>query len=327
MLDVLGLEGPEELAYRCLVGRPSASVAELAQAMGLDHLHTARLLTALETKGLAARSTSDRERYVASPPAVALGALLVQRQEELRRAQMDMAELAGLYRGAAARRNVADVIDVVQGVDAISQRFAQLQNSAKREVQVLVSSDVAVVSPEENQEAETRALVRGVRYQVVIERGAFDRPGFYAAAEEALAVGEEIRVASAVPLRLLIVDRELALVPLASGSNTEPVRDALLVHTSGLLDALLALFDHVWQTAPRLVRSGSGVEERASDHLEPVDAKVLSLLLAGLTDAAIGSQLGLSLRTVQRKVRQMMDRVRVDTRLQLGYEAGRRRWL
>jgi len=114
---------------------------------------------------------------------------------------------------------------------------------------------------------------------------------------------------------------------LVSAVAAEPVRDALLVHSSGLLDALLALFDFVWQTAPRLVRSNARLDEVASDHLEPIDAKVLSLLLAGLTDQSIGSQLGLSLRTVQRKVRQMMDRAQVDTRLQLGYEAGRRGWL
>ena len=65
----------------------------------------------------------------------------------------------------------------------------------------------------------------------------------------------------------------------------------------------------------------------SADRLEPLDTKVLSLLLAGLTDASIGAQVGLSLRTVQRRVRQMMDRAHVDTRLQLGFEAGRRGWL
>lgn len=327
MLDVLGLDDHEALAYRCLVERPSGSATELAQATGLDSLDAARILAALEGKGLAARSTSGQDRYVASPPGVALGALLVQRQEDLRRAQAEMAELAGLYRGAAARRDVTDVVDVVRGVDAISQRFAQLQSSAKREVHVLVKSDVAVVSREDNEHAESQALQRGVRYHVVVERSAFDRPGFYAAAEEGMAAGEEIRVAGVVPLRMLIVDRELAIIPLVSGAAAEPVHDALLVHSSGLLDALLALFDFVWDAAPRLVRGNGRPDEVAGDRLAPIDAKILSLLLAGLTDHSIGSQLGLSLRTVQRKVRQMMDLAQVDTRLQLGYEASRRAWV
>jgi DNA-binding CsgD family transcriptional regulator len=161
---------------------------------------------------------------------------------------------------------------------------------------------------------------------VLLERSAFERPGFYGVAEEALAGGVELRVASAVPLRLLAVDRELALIPLASAEAGEPVRDALLVHQSGLLDGLLALFDSVWQGAPQLVASGEGIAESGADALEPLDRKLLSLLLAGLTDQSIGLQLGLSLRTVQRRVRQMMDRAGVETRLQLGHHAARRGW-
>lgn len=327
MLDVLGLHEGEELVYRRLVGAPSGTAAELAETVGFDALDVARVLASLESKGLVARASSDQERYVASPPAVALGAMLVQRQEELRRAQVEMTELAGLYRGAVARREVGDVVDVVHGPGAIAQRFAQLQYSARTSIQTLVRRDAAVVTREDNDETERAALARGVAFSVVLERQAFEDPGFYAAAEEALGLGIDLRVVPAVPLRVVIVDRELALVPMTPRDDREPVHDALLVHPSGLLDALMALFDFVWASAPRLVTAGHGVAEISGDQLDSLDTKVLSLLLAGLTDATIGVQLGLSLRTVQRRVRQMMDRAQVDTRLQLGYEAGRRGWV
>jgi sugar-specific transcriptional regulator TrmB/DNA-binding CsgD family transcriptional regulator len=325
MLDVLGLHSQEELVYRHLVGRPADTAAGLAAAIGLDRLEVAAVLAALEDKGLVARAASGRDRYVASPPAVALGALLVRRQEELHRAQVEMAELVTVYRSAGSR-DVADVVDVVHGVEAIGQRFAQLQRGAREQVQTLVSAEVAVVSAEANQGVERAALARGVRYQVVLERGAFERPGFYAAAEEALASGVELRVAGAVPLRLLAVDREVALIPLTSTEAGEPVRDALLVHQSGLLDGMLALFDSVWQGSPQLLANGEGIAETDADALDPIDRKLLSLLLAGLTDQSIGLQLGLSLRTVQRRVRQMMDRAGVGSRLQLGHHAARRGW-
>jgi hypothetical protein len=41
--------------------------------------------------------------------------------------------------------------------------------------------------------------------------------------------------------------------------------------------------------------------------------RILGLLLAGLTDQAIGNQLKLSLRTVQRRVRALMDQVGAET--------------
>jgi DNA-binding CsgD family transcriptional regulator len=129
-----------------------------------------------------------------------------------------------------------------------------------------------------------------------------------------------------LPIRLLIVDRRIALVPLLSG----PDRDvgALIVHRSGMLDALLALFDRVWRDGLPLVLGTDGVVEGASgDGLPELDARILGLLLAGLTDQAVANQLGLSMRTVQRRVRALMDLVAAETRLQLGFQAARRGWL
>jgi DNA-binding NarL/FixJ family response regulator len=50
-------------------------------------------------------------------------------------------------------------------------------------------------------------------------------------------------------------------------------------------------------------------------------------LLAGLTDHAVANQLGLSMRSVQRRIRALMDLVAAETRLQLGFHAARRGWL
>lgn len=326
MLDALGLDNLEEAVYRQLVGAPSANLEELAEAADLDTYAVSAVLSALEGKGLVARASAGQDRYVASPPAVALGALLVQRQDELRRAQVEMTELAGLYRGSVARRDVADVVDVVHGTEAIAQRFAQLQYSAKKCIQALQKPQAAVVTREDADEAERAAIERGVRHDIVLERSVFDTPGIYETIDSGLEIGIELRVVPSVPLRAFIVDREIALIPLMN-SEHNTVQDALLLHPSGLLDAIIALFDLIWTSAPKLVATPEGTVETAADRLEPLDTKVLSLLLAGLTDASIGAQLGLSLRTVQRRVRQMMDRARVDTRLQLGYEAGRRGWL
>jgi predicted transcriptional regulator len=324
MLDVLGLDDAEERAYRHLVQRSPGSPAEVAEATGLDESHASQLLTALETKGLVARATGGG--FVASPPSVALGALVVQRQQELRRAELDLETLNGLYHEAVAQRGSGDVVDVVRGSEAVAQRFGQLQQSARSEVLVLVKAGVDVVSPDDNDADENSALARGVTFRVVVEREVLERPGFVAQATSSLAGGTQVRVARSVPVRLMVVDRHLALVPLAS-SRDESGYGALLIHPSPLLDALLSTFELVWQSAARLVLSDEGVREAHGDTLEELDAKVLSLLMAGLTDHAVGKQLDLSMRTVQRRVRHLMDRAGVDTRLQLGREATRRGWI
>jgi DNA-binding NarL/FixJ family response regulator len=51
------------------------------------------------------------------------------------------------------------------------------------------------------------------------------------------------------------------------------------------------------------------------------------MLNAGLTDRTVATRLGLSARTVQRYVADMMERAEIDTRLQLGVQATRRGWI
>jgi len=325
VLDVLGLDDAEELAYRALVEVPSYDAGSLAERLGCHPIEAARSLAALETLGLAARSSGGTDRYVASPPSVALAALAVRREEELRRAQREIESLTEVYRGTDADRSVSDVVDVVRGARAVGQRFAQLQMTAREEVLGFVKADIAVVSPEENTE-EAAAVTRGVQYRVVIERSSFERPGFFAAASDSLKAGEEVRVVQELPIRLLIVDRRIALVPLPSGPDRSV--GALIVHRSGMLDALIALFDRVWRDGLPLVLGTDGVVEGTSgDSLSDMDARILGLLLAGLTDQAVANQLGLSMRTVQRRVRALMDLVSADTRLQLGFQAARRGWV
>jgi DNA-binding NarL/FixJ family response regulator len=110
---------------------------------------------------------------------------------------------------------------------------------------------------------------------------------------------------------------------------------ALVIHSSSLLDTLSALFESVWANAVPVRfgdtvppepgeaagnghRSGNGADERRT---------LLGLLAAGLTDEAIGRQLGWHPRTVQRHVHRLMTELGAQTRFQAGLQAAHRGWL
>lgn len=323
MLDILGLDEVQELTYGCLVRMPSASVGALAAATGVSEPVVRSALVALEEQGLVARSTTVHGHFVASPPTLALGSAVVRRQDDIRRAALELERLAEQYRQTMAGRAESNVVDVVHGTQAVAQRFAQLQRGARHEVLALVRSSVAVVPAADNPEEE-QAVARGVDYRVVLERSAFDRPGFLDAVTEAIDAGERVRIVDELPLRLVVADRSLALLPLAT-TNRDSGGGALLVHPSGLLDALVHLFDRIWAAAYDVV-PGTGSAAEASDVADE-DARLLTLLAAGLTDRVIGAQLGISQRTVQRRISALMERATVTSRFQLGLEAGRRGWL
>lgn len=72
----------------------------------------------------------------------------------------------------------------------------------------------------------------------------------------------------------------------------------------------------------------SGADGTPSNHeLSATDRQLLSLLVAGVTDKAIASQMRLSRRTVQRRVQSMTALAGATTRMQLAWQATRRNWM
>ncbi|GGT19687.1 helix-turn-helix domain-containing protein [Streptomyces griseoviridis] len=323
MLGVLGLEEAQESAYRVLVSVGAADVPELARRLALGEQDTERALRRLEQNGLAAQSPGRPGRWVAAPPGVALGALLTQHRHELERAELAAALLAEEYRAAAGEPAVHDLVEVVTGAAAVTRRFLQLQLGAAEEVCALVTGSPVAVTGMENH-AEEEATARGVRYRAVVERAVLDRPDGITELTAALDRGEQVRVVDRVPTKLVVADGTLALVPLTARS-AEPA--ALVVHASGLLELLTGLFETVWREALPLRLGSRGVSENAPDGPDATDLEILSLLLAGLTDASVAKQLDLGLRTVQRRVKRLMELTGVTTRLQLGWHAYERGWV
>jgi len=320
VLDAIGLDDEHTSVYRLLLATPSADVGEIARGAAMPVARVQAVVDELERIGLLARQASAPDRVVASPPALALRPLLLERERRLTEAHETLVQLSELYRQGAVQREVPDVVDVVLGPEAVRQRLGQLQASAERRVDAFVLREVALIDGSENTE-EDRALERGVRYRVVVEASVLERPKFLEQAREVMPLGEEIRVLPSLPTRLFLADGVLALLPMYSHGDRK-VSGALLVHPSGLLDLVNAMFEEAWRASTRLVEDG-GLESED----EAIDRDLLKLLLLGLTDAAAGAQLGISVRTVQRRVAELMERAGVTTRIQLGAEAARRDWI
>ncbi|MGP9017825.1 helix-turn-helix domain-containing protein [Streptomyces sp. BR1] len=324
MLGAIGLDETQESAYRTLVAVGAAEVADLAHRLALPETETERALRRLERHGLAAQSSARTGRWVAAPPGVALGALLTQQRHELERAELAAALLAEEYRAEAAEPAVHDLVEVVTGASAVAHRFHQLQLGATEEVCALVTGNPVAVTGMDN-ESEERAAARGVAYRVVIERAVLASPAGITELSAALGRDEQVRTVDRVPTKLVVADRTLAMVPL-TGHGAEPA--ALVVHASGLLESLMGLFEAVWRDAlPLRLAGGGAVVREESVGPDPTDLEILSLLLAGMTDASVAKQLELGLRTVQRRVKGLMELTGVTTRLQLGWHAYERGWV
>ncbi|WP_431967213.1 transcriptional regulator TrmB [Actinacidiphila sp. bgisy160] len=327
MLDVLGMEPGEERVYRVLLGRPDSTVTVLSDLLALARTDVAKALSRLVGWGLVIESADGR--FTAAPPAMALGALITRQRDGLRRAEQALVTLTEEHRAAMSGRGINDLIEVVTGLDAIRHRFLQVQQAARTQIRTFITAPFVAVPPDQNT-AEPEAIGRGVEFRAVLDRAVLAEPGIINDAIDALRNGVQLRVADQLPMKLVLADADLGLVPLAVTPAGEP--GAVLLHRSGLLAALDALFETVWRTARPLELPATGGEAESAvgpgaEGPTDLDRRILALLLAGLTDQTAATQLGLSPRTLHRRLRHLMDMAGVRTRMQLGGHAVRHRWV
>ena len=128
--------------------------------------------------------------------------------------------------------------------------------------------------------------------------------------------GEEVRLIDDLPTRLMIIGATHAILPEPLGFSDSP---RLLVRQGALVSALTLLFELYWEKAmPVSELSGPRSSERTF---------LLRQLLSGAKDEQIARTMGLSLRTVRRRIAELMIELGADTRFQAGAEAVRRGWL
>jgi len=279
-LRAFGIGEAEEEAYELLLSYPHSDVEQLAERWERAEALT-QTLAELATLGLAERLPGDPPRYLAVPPGAALGGYLSDLEEQFKTARDRVTELTLAYRRyrAAPDLEPGTVIEAVTGRAAVLRRIEQITAVAREQVRSL---DVEPYPPPV-----------GVTHRAIYHSAAIG---------ELTRSGQEARVLPNVPLCLYLVDHRFGLLP--SRQDT-----LLVVYPSALLGALSELFESLWSRALPLP---SGQDRPAADH------ELISLLLAGLTDTASARHLGVSQRTVQRRVAALLDELGVQTRFQAG---------
>jgi len=308
------LPAAEQQAYRLLLRMAGAGADDLAGQAGIDRGEAVALLEGLRDKGLATAGP----KFVALPPDVALGEVLLREQQHLEAARRMVAALSEEYRTTSRRRSAEHLVEVVVGAAALRERLREMQDSARQEILWFCRANPIAMQGPDNTE-ETPALTRGVRYRAIYERELLEKPGELDSIIEAMRLGEQSRTLPTLPVRLAIADRAMAICPLvpdAARGLGEPT--AAVIRSSELLDALIALFESYWERATPLVADGSAEEP---------DKLLLSLVVAGMPDKSIATHLGVSKRTVQRRLDRLMAIAGVDSRAGLAFQAAKRGWL
>lgn len=331
MGDLVGEDLLTEL-YLLILHRGGSSVQEFLH-QGYQASQVDAAFVVLEARGMIARADDERWRVV--PPEQALPAFAGRLESRARSVRASLPGLVAAYRDAAQRNGTgsgAAGIEHLTGSSevafAIAQCFADARFSAKgMRTDSMTTRHLAVEIVPGARSGELNVVGRKISVQSVIdnqllttldtsELGAFQQtPNF------------EIFVAPGVPFTAAVNDNGTAVVETSLGGRI----DGLLIRDPAVVAVIENTVDLMVRLASpwRAERPGHAVARSRrtttpTDGLTDEEREILTLMTTGLPDTTIARRLGISPRTLDRRVRTLLDRFNAVTRFQAGVQAARR---
>ena len=318
-LGVLGFSAQEETIYRLALRSSGSSVPALAALASLRIGELREYLVRLAAVGLL--DLTD-DVVVAHPPQEALARLInaEARRVQSRSQQLDavrglLPSLSADHLASAVPQGKPVTIEVLgDGNGDVAQLVRSLAASSSGELLWLRPDPWRIPSGSDIDAWVVDLLRSGRRsravYSVEVLRKAPDMLRVRAEA------GEQVRVLRHVPTRLAVMGGSAALI--AERFDVADDRRLVLRHHS-MIAALTLMFEGLWEKAmPVPGLTGQPYEQVGDERL------LLDQLAGGAKDEQIARALGLSVRTVRRRVAELLDELGAGSRFQAGVHAVRR---
>ncbi|MFF4846811.1 helix-turn-helix domain-containing protein [Streptomyces sp. NPDC001194] len=290
-----------------LGARAAAAITELAAAHLLQRA----------PGGGADRWSAVAPRAAAARALAPLALLVRETHDEMDRLRGRLEALVPAYEAGAAHleRNGSgpDGLELVTDLGAVRGLIAELVAGCRRE---LLTSQPgggrAVETLEEAIGRDESLLARGVRMRTIYQHTArYSRPTA-AYVERVTALGAQVRTLGDGLMRMLVFDGRTGLMSVPDRAGA-----ALVVREPAVVHFMAAAFERSWVAAePFPTTVGPEAARSLSDELRQM---IVRLLAEGLEDKVIARRLGMSERTCQRHIAEIMRAAGAKSRFQAGY--------
>ncbi|ESU51992.1 LuxR C-terminal-related transcriptional regulator [Streptomyces filamentosus] len=304
-------------AYALAVRRRVLTAQGVAEELGLDEPEADRVIAGLVELRLL-QQDAEGDLFAAVAPDSAqlrlLGPLVREisvMQEKADRIRADLGSLLPVYWDEV--ESAAGQIEVVRDLDVVLTLIEEF--SARATTEVLTSQPGGGRPVKQLETALTFAqelLERGVRMRTLYQHTAQFHQGTAAYVVHVAPLGGEVRTTASGFPRMLVFDRRVAVLALKGHPE-----GALVLRNENVIDVLVDTFERTWVGAhPFPLSYSKGQIVHVSSEVK--DA-IMRLLVVGESDKKIAARVGLSLRTCQRHIADLMQEIGARNRLHAGY--------
>lgn len=325
LFEMFGVRAEIETIYRTLLRRPDLTAPVPTAHLAPTPEHAAAIRDELAGHGLLVR---DGPGWVVVPPELAVETLSRHAEQQLEARRLAIRQARSGISSAVAevvdshRELSPSITETVRGGDAVRARLHQLtQDTVHQVCSINPGPALARRSVEASRSMDRTLHDHGVTQRAIFADLAFTDRDFLDYLREVVAQGDQVRRHPDPPVRLLLFDATVAVVP-AAESDGGP--GALIVHEQAIVTPLVALFEQSWSAALAPDLDATAAEDDP-DGLRI--RQVLTMLVSGQPDSAIARQLGISVRTVGRLVAEAGRRLQANSRIEVCLLALRAGWI
>ncbi|MEO7448498.1 MAG: hypothetical protein ABI336_09530 [Humibacillus sp.] len=308
-----------------MLAHPFADVRELAGLLSLpegvisDELDELAELMLVEIDQLGP--------LVAIPPEQAIEALIAREETRIAAAQRQMTEAREALGGfvtsfveSRSQRDPAGQVELIDDPRVVTSRLFQLTRGASARVSFMLPGDAL---PQHALEPSSRLdddlLRRRIPLRTIVTTTSLIVTHWRTHLQSQVSKGAQVRSHQSPPLRAVVIDDDIAVLP------RDGCPGAVIVHGRDLVVPTAALFDEVWHDSLTIPPSGEDGEE--TDVSEARIRQVVTLLAQGHKDETIAHHLKMSVRTVRRFVSVAVASLHAESRFQAGVLAVKRGWV
>jgi DNA-binding CsgD family transcriptional regulator len=323
LLARFGVSSEAEDVWRLLISEPQI---DRANAIERTHLADADLDHAITelVDAFLVRAGAAPLGVVTIDPQLALESRLAAAEREMAEQAEAFSALRMLIPGLSSdfsrgRVGACDppMLEVVEPLLDIQRQIDLAASRVTAEIRALDHAPTPI-SNTANSAAQKEVLARGVHDRAIIPPDALGRPGVFEDLLDLQGRGHDARSHPAVNTRLIIYDRDLAVLPIAADAMD---RGAFFIRQRSVIAAFVTMYDAMWQAATPIFSAaidGAPVGRHA---------RILELLALGYKDEAISRALNIGVRTIRRDVAELKELLGVSSRAEIVAAAVRRGWL